>query len=48
METKGFSIFLTVSDLMFVRKRVQKPLVIKALNKTEQASLKFCLLLEFL
>ena len=48
VETKGFSISLTVSDLIFLRKRVEYPLGFKALNKTEQAPFKLCLLLEFL
>ena len=48
LETKGFSISLTVSDLIFLRKRVVYPLGFKTLNKTVQASLKLCLLLEFL
>ena len=48
VETKGFSISLTVSDLIFLRKCVEYSLGFKALNKTEQASLKFCLLFEFL
>ena len=34
---------LTVCDLIFLRRRVEYPLGFKALNKTEQASLKLCL-----
>ena len=48
VETKGFSISLTVSNLIFLRKRVEYLLIFNALNKTEQGSLKLCLLLEFL
>ena len=48
VETKGFSISLTVSYFIFLRKRVEYPLGFKGRHKTEQASLTFCLSLEFL
>ena len=48
VETKRCSISLTVSDLIFRRKRVEYSLGFKGRNKIEQASLTFCLLLEFL